>query len=322
MLNAVCALSPTQLAIIIVVAAVAVLIVVGNVVLSYLRHKNTERTLCTHQLQQKRNELLAHLEEVKRWNKTSPAEEEGGSESENGESPEVKIDEEDEIVEETAVDSALAPEFVVPPIPEGANYDALYEVLAVKDMTPAMCEKCGLNQTENLNKRYYVKYVYGFDAQLRNADPSVQQHYVSFVNEIGQYKGVRIKTGFYQQRIYKGQTTLALILFKDNTLSVAFALDPAHYAETKYRGIDKSGTKRFADTPMLLKVTSESKLGYAKYLFVQVADANTILLSDDPIERKYDFSPKSKADLFLADSLRIQFMGEAPADAESRQKTE
>lgn len=316
-LNALEALSPTQLAILIVVSAVAVLIVVGNIILSYLRHKNTERTLCTQQLQQKRNELLARLEEVMyRGSAASEAEAEGEDAAEE----EFEDDDEEEETFLSAV-SAFSP---APQSEAVGNY----EILAVKDMLPEMRAKYGLEGASYGNKRYYVSYSYGFEAKLRSADPAVQKRYVSFVNEVGQYKGVRIKKSFRGQRICKGQTTLGLLLFQGKTLCVAFALDPAVYAGTKYRGIDMSGSKRFENTPMLFKLTSERMLEYAKYLLVQVASANTILLSDTPAERTFNFAPMSKEELFLINSLRIRFMGEAPAPEETespsaeREKTE
>lgn len=301
-------LSPTQLAILIVVISVAVLIIVGNIILGYFRHRNSVRTLCTRQLQEKRNELLARLEEVKSWGAATDDTEEDSDAEDDSE------DEEDDDKEEVRGPAA----FEVPTLNENGAVSA--DILAVKDMSPEMRLKYGLNGEEYLDKRYYVHYNYGFDAKLRNADPTVQKRYAAFSDEVRQYMGVTLKNSFRGQRICKGQKTLGQILFKGKTLCVAFALDPASYADTKYRGIDKSGTKRFANTPLLLKLVSDRKLEYAKYLLVQVADANTILLSETPVEEEYDFSQKSNSELFLMNSLRIQFMGEVPAETETSEK--
>lgn len=300
MLYAVCALSPTQLTILIVVIAVAVLILVGNIVLGYSRHKNTVRTLCTQQLQQKRNELLAHLEEVKYMGTASAADEEENEDYD----PDDRDDDDGEGEENEISDLSALSE----------NISAC-EILSVNDLTPELCEKFGFDSEKDREKRYYVRVRYGFDAQLCGAEQEIQRRYASFMREVEQYGGLKIKSGFSGQRICKGQKTVGLIFFKGKTLCAAFALDPANYAETKYRGIDKSGTKRFASTPMLLKLTSERKLEYAKYLFMQVADANTILLSESPAETEFDFTPKSNAELLAADMLRIQFVGEVPESA-------
>ncbi len=297
MLRAICALSPTQLAILIVVIAVAVLILVGNIVLGYLRHKNSVRTLCTQQLQLKRNELLARLEEIKGRGNIAVGEE---SEDEGTADTEAEEDAEDD-----------GEGFGVPAVSE-APADADCEILAVKDMSSEIRSEYGLDSEEFADKRYYVRYVPGFYAKLRAAEPAVQKRYADFANEVGQYMGVKIRNAFSQQRICKGQNTIGLILFTGKALCVAFALDPANYADTKYRGIDKSESERFAATPMLIKLTSEKKLEYAKYLLVQLADANTILLSETPVEKEFDFTAKSNDELLAMNELRIRFMGEVP----------
>ena len=67
------------------------------------------------------------------------------------------------------------------------------------------------------------------------------------------------------------------MLFKGRKLCVAYALDPKVYEDTKYHGVDLSGVKRYEKTPMLLKVFSDRKLRYAKYLFAQVAEQNGLV---------------------------------------------
>ena len=91
------------------------------------------------------------------------------------------------------------------------------------------------------------------------------------MDEFESYPQVRTKESWRQIRVYTGRTTLATVFFKGRKLSVAFALDPKEYEETKYHGQDVSSIRRYAKTPLLLKVFSERKLGYAKFLFSQVA---------------------------------------------------
>lgn len=47
---------------------------------------------------------------------------------------------------------------------------------------------------------------------------------------------------------------------------VALALDPSEYAGTKYRGVDMSRYKTYARTPMMIKLTSQRRSGYAEHL--------------------------------------------------------
>ena len=83
--------------------------------------------------------------------------------------------------------------------------------------------------------------------------------------------GLRLTYGRRQVYVHRGRKQVAQFLFKGRTLCAAFALDPLEYMATKYHGEDVSGWKRFAKTPMLLRVVSPRKLRYALHLLAQAA---------------------------------------------------
>lgn len=122
-------------------------------------------------------------------------------------------------------------------------------------------------------KKILVRYIYSFMARLLQSPQEIKARYGAIKDEVQAYEGVKSNISWKQERIYKGRRTIAYILFKGKKLCMAFALDPAAYSETKYRGIDMSGVKRFAKTPMLLKITSERKLRYAVYLLSEACAA-------------------------------------------------
>ena len=109
----------------------------------------------------------------------------------------------------------------------------------------------------------FSRYNFSFRARLIQSGPEVQSFFGRIMDEINAHEGVKTSTSWRQMRVYKGRKTYALILFKGKTLCVAYALDPAEFAETKYHGQDMSEVRRFEKTPMLLKVFSERKAGYA-----------------------------------------------------------
>ncbi len=201
---------------------------------------------------------------------------------------------------------------------EDGDYDSLgTEILAVKNMSDATREKLGFVGEEYETKRYYVRYVLSFEAKLRLADEEIKERYKAFCNEVALYKGLKIKGTFRQQRIYRGRKTLGLILFRGKTLCVAFALNPYDYIDTKYRGIDKSDKKRFENTPMLFKLTSARKLEHAKYLLLQLAEANTIALSSQPVHNEYELKRMTRDAMFNDEKLRITVLGEVPDEVET-----
>ena len=290
--------SPVELTVIIVIAVIVLLLTVGNVVLFYLLRKHQERKLCTTRLQAKRNELLDRLKNISDDGSLVSG---GTIYSDNEEGDEEFED--DEEGDEPDVMTQIV----------GEDEDITQnEILAVADMSEYTRRKLGYVGEEYDNKRYYVRYKYGFEAKLRAADEEVQQRYIEFVNELFLYKDVKIKSSFRGQRVYKGQKTLGHIVMRGKTLCVAFALDPAQYAETKYRGIDISDKKRYAKTPMMYKLTSMRRVEYARYLIMQLAEKNMIVPDDGEITKLNKLSPLTPDELFVAQALRIIILGEAP----------
>ena len=299
--------SPSQLTVIIAVAVVAFLLIVGNIILYFLLRRKQERKLCTTRLQAKRNELLDHLRNI-RNDGTLIA---GGAiysdveEDEEEQTDDVESEEDDDDDEKESV-------VITETLGEDEDITA-NEILAVADMSEYTRKKLGFVGDEYDRKRYYVRYRYGFEAKLRAASDEVKERYVALVNEVCMYKGVKLRMSFRAQRIYKGRKTLGLIFMRGKTLCVALALDPKAYEDTKYQGIDKSDQKRFADTPMMYKLTSMRRTDYARYLFMQLCDLNLILpdeskLEPDPI----DLSSRTPDELFVAQALRIAILGPAP----------
>ena len=129
-------------------------------------------------------------------------------------------------------------------------------------------------------RKILIRYKFSFRAKLIQAAEEVQARYGEFSDETLAYAKVKCAISWKQARIYSGRNTLAVVLFKGRKLCVAFALDPAEYAESKYGGLDVSEIKRFAKTPYLLKLTSARRLRYAKELFAIVAEKHGLIMDE------------------------------------------
>ncbi len=125
---------------------------------------------------------------------------------------------------------------------------------------------------ERLARKVYIRYSYSFRAKLIQAGAEIQGRYGAITDAVNAYPRVKMSVSWKQVRIYSGRNTLALLLFRGRKLCMTFALDAAEFADTKYRGTDVSHVKRFQKTPMLLKITSARRLGYACNLFARVAE--------------------------------------------------
>lgn len=292
---------------------VAIVLIIGNIVLVHFYKKHAERKLCTKQLQQRREELLGMLETMKNGGAFAVADEEEKEDDLTEE--EMYEDDEDDDDLEMGVISADDEESLAEAVAsadEASEFDRRVRIMKAAEMSPEMREKFSLVGSEYDEKSYFVRFAYSFEAKLNRADEKVQERYVALLNELALYRGVKIASSSKQQRFYKGRKTLGLIMFRGRTLCIALALNPADYKDTKYRGIDMSEKKRFKATPMVFKLTSSRKIEYAKYLLVQLADAHTLVMNENPEKAEINFENLSDAELFENDKLKIYVLSEVP----------
>ena len=121
-----------------------------------------------------------------------------------------------------------------------------------------------------------IRYNYSFRAKLIQSTPEIQKRYGTLVDFMRSYKKVKAAESWKQVRVYAGRTLYALFTFRGKKLCVSFALDPAEFEGTKYRGIDVSGVKKYARTPMMLKLTSERRARYAEHLFTVLMERGEV----------------------------------------------
>lgn len=297
-------LTDSQIVWVCVCCALLAALVVTNVLLIMYFRKNRERKLCTYQLQAKREELLKQLQIL--INGGLPVEEADEDEDEEAILVVSNEDEDDKDIVESQEPRRVG-------IVEREDVDETMDadILSVSELSDASRQKLGFVGSQYDDKRYYVRYSLSFEARLRSSSEEVKQRFVDFMKDVYQYK-VKLQLGYNQIRIYKGRTTLAMVTFSGKTLCVAYALNPDDYVNTKYRGIDKSAKKRYAKTPMVMKLTSERKAQYAKYLMLQLADANTIVMEEQSQTLSFDLTEKSVSELIDDDNIRVSVLGEVP----------
>ena len=166
--------------------------------------------------------------------------------------------------------------------------------------------------------KVFVRYNFSFRARLIQSSPDVQRHYGEIMDEINAYDGVKTSISWRQMRVYKGRKTYALILFKGKKLCVAYALDPAEFAETKYRGQDKSEVRRFAKTPMLLKVFSDRKSRYARWLLAEMFSRDGIARGE-AVRTGFLLPYRSTAELIEDGLVKVMSSGEAEQSSQVEQ---
>ncbi len=287
-----------QIALIVIVSVLLAGLITLNVYFSVIWRVKAERRLHNEELQSRRSALLAKIEYLK-----------GGGEALSYQ----WVDPVDETYDEGSEDEDDE-SFMPSAAPVAADQPLNTVVLEVDSLSSRMRNKIGMRAKRFNGKRFYVRYSLGFEAKLRYSEDDAKTYYTQISDEIRSYEKIKLEKGFARQRILFGNELLGTILFLGKRLCVALALDPAKYANGKYHGEDKSDKKRFAKTPMLIRVLSENKVEVFKYLFERLADKFGIEKGKTKV-RKYDLKEKSKEDMVCCGAMRVVIVDEVPVGA-------
>lgn len=119
------------------------------------------------------------------------------------------------------------------------------------------------NETEKEEKDIFkTRYNYSFEAKMALSDFQIRHHYKEILDFAHSY-GLKVSRSWKQERIYLGKKTFATLSFKGKKLCIALSLNPKEYENSKYKFIDVSNVKRYQNTPLLFKITSERKVKHS-----------------------------------------------------------
>ena len=175
-------------------------------------------------------------------------------------------------VEETVVEAveepAPAEEAVAEEVEEPAPAE---EAVAeeVEEPAPVPAEK---KPAQKINIR--VSYNRSFTAKIIQSDGVLKDYYSDIKNELLAYKKVKQRVSWRHETFRSGRKLLAKFTLRGKTLNVYFALDPADYADTKYKIKDVSSVACNANVPSLYKIKNERRRRYAKQLIAELMQAN------------------------------------------------
>ena len=130
-----------------------------------------------------------------------------------------------------------------------------------------------------------ISYNYSFAARLTLADYQTKLYYENIV-KFAMMHNVKIARSWKKEKIYFGRKVYANLVFRGSKLCVALALDPKKYEDSKYRFIDVSQIKRFSDTPMMMKLTSDRKQKHTLELLETVFDNLDVGNATKPFQYK------------------------------------
>ena len=128
---------------------------------------------------------------------------------------------------------------------------------------------------ENGKVRYIIiKYSKSFQAKLIQSDGETKNYYSRIKNCLLSYGGVKSRISWKWEAFRIGRKTVAKLRMRGKTLSVALALDPARYEDTKYIVESLAEVKSYAETPCLYKIKNDRRLKYCAELIDVVMAEN------------------------------------------------
>lgn len=184
------------------------------------------------------------------------------------------------IVEETPVVEETVAEPVIEEVP-------VVEEVPVEE-TPVVGEQESVADTgKGFDSKAYSR---SYMSKLIQADPTTQARYSQIKNELLSYGKMRASVAWTNETFRTGNDTVARIMLRGKTVLLLLALDPQEFATTKYAGEDISDVKRYANTPMRLRVTSDRRLKYALELIALLVSRKEYAKNSyTPVEYAYEY---------------------------------
>ncbi len=138
-------------------------------------------------------------------------------------------------------------------------------------------------------KRVVVRFNRSFTAKLIQTTDENKEFYCSLKNYLLSFKGVKSRVSWKADTFSVGRKQIAKLTIKGKTLNVNLSLNPADYFDAKFKIIDKSDSKTYANVPLCYKVKSNRAVKNAMKLIDEVIN----LLGLEKIEKTTLVSAKN-----------------------------
>ncbi len=184
------------------------------------------------------------------------------------------------------------------------DYDEIYANLDLPQEVQVVETSEIVATQDQKDFRSGVRYDYSFRAKLHLAKEETRHFYEDITSFVESY-GLTINKSWSKERIQLGKKTYAIMSFKGLKLAVSFALNPQDYQGTKYKLVDVSNVKKFAQFPAQMKVTSDRKA-------IWVTELIKDMLKKDGVEDKklgilaQKIKPKTKRKLIKEKLIKVK----------------
>lgn len=160
-------------------------------------------------------------------------------------------------------------EIVYVPAPAPVEEEEVEEIPTVEKEI-AMAEVAAKAPIVEDDSENAMRYNRSFRARLIQAEDEVKEWYGVLKNGILSYDRVTSRISWKNESFSYRRNSVAKLFIKGKTLYLYLALNPADYADSKYKLEDVSKISQFAETPALYKLKSEKRIRYALDLIDEI----------------------------------------------------
>ncbi len=125
------------------------------------------------------------------------------------------------------------------------------------------------------------RYNRSFMAKLIQAPEETKEFFAKIRNYLLSFKGVKCRISWKTATFNIGRKQIAKLTVKGKTLNVNLALNPADYTELKFKTVDKSESKTYANVPLGFKVKSNRGVNNSMKLIDDIAKALSLVKKEN-----------------------------------------
>ena len=162
------------------------------------------------------------------------------------------------------------------------------EIPGVEEIVATEIEEDGLNEPEEVDAFGHLvgkKDDRTFDQKIEDATVQTRDRYQTVNLLIERIEGLKLRSGNKIKAYYTGRRTIIKLVVKGKTLNVYLDLDPKDYENTKYVYQDVSAVKKYASTPMRVRLSSDRQAKYANELITALCAKYSLTIGDVPVPK-------------------------------------
>ena len=176
----------------------------------------------------------------------------------------------EEAVAEEATEEAV--EETVEEITEEIVEEAAEEAPAAAVPPKAKPDRVVIAETDANGNVIYSAYKMSFTARVIQSPAEVQERYETLKNALLSYKKVNSRVSWSYDSIKSGRKQLAKFAIRGKSLCLFLALDMSSLEGTKYNVADAGTSKKYADVPCRLRLSSKRSIKWGLELIEKLAE--------------------------------------------------